>query len=124
MAKVEEHLSRAVNNELFVSFIGKKQDYIHWKFVALYYSALHYGDAFIAKKVGYGCIRISNHDERKDLYNAHLDDDTFSSYMRLENFSRMARYRPEKNHILNEALFKELMEEDYPKMKSLCSQCQ
>ena len=40
----------------FVSYIGESPEYIGWKFVALYYSALHYGDAFIAKKLGMGPI--------------------------------------------------------------------
>lgn len=124
MASVEQHILRAINNESFVSFIGEKQDYIDWKFVALYYSALHYGDAFIAKKVGYGRICIRNHEQRKDLYSDYLDADTYSSYKRLEHFSRTARYHPEKSHILNEKLFKELLMEDYPKMESLRAQCQ
>lgn len=123
LASVEQHILQAEKNESFVSFIGNNHSYLDWKFVALYYSALHFGDAFIAKKVGYGRIRIQNHDERKELYLTHLDEDTFSSYRRLENFSRKARYSPEKKHELTEKNFNELLTEDFPKMKILSQQC-
>ena len=125
LANFEQHLSRAENNELFISFIGENKSYIDWKFIALYYSALHFGDAFIAKKLVYGgSIRIRDHNHRKELYHDHFDEDTFTSYERLEDFSRKARYHPEKNHILNDKLFEELFTEDFSKMKSLLHQYQ
>jgi len=78
----------------------------------------------LSQKVGYGRIHIRDHEERKALYLLHLDPDTYSSYERLESFSRTARYHPEKSRILTEKLFKELLTEDYPKMESLRAQCQ
>lgn len=123
MGNVEQHISQAINNESFASFIGDKKQYIDWKFIALYYSALHYGDAFLAQKIGGGRIKLRDHKQRKDLYLLHLNDDTYTSYERLENFSRIARYHPEKRHILTEKLFNELLAEDYPQMVSLCGQC-
>jgi hypothetical protein len=123
LATVEQHISKAENNESFTSFIGNNHNYIDWKFVALYYSALHFGDAFIAKKLGYGRYRIENHDERRMLYNDLFDDETFLSYERLEKFSRYARYHPEKINLLTEKNYNDLLTNDFIKMKSLSQQC-
>ena len=117
--KTEEHLAQAEFNESFVSFIGDTSKYIGWKFVALHYSALHFGDAYIANKIGGGRVMIRNHDHRKELYDTHMDEDTFSSYERLESFSRKARYEPNKGHLLTVDLFEDLLTKDFPKLKTL-----
>jgi hypothetical protein len=62
---------------------------------------------------------IRNHDHRKELYDTHMDEDTFSSYERLESFSRKARYEPNKGHLLTVDLFEDLLTKDFPKLKTL-----
>ena len=119
LAHVYQHISQAEHNESFLSVIGKDSDYIDWKFIALFYSALHFGDAFIAKKQRNDEIFFKDHSERRKVYSKNFDIDTFNAYKKLENYSKTARYHPEGNHILTENLFQRLFKEDFSKMKSL-----
>lgn len=111
-----QHKLQGEHNEQFLNTLGSSSEFIDWKFVVLYYSALHFGDAYIAKK---GITEIKNHKERKILYADKLSRQEFASYRILENASIIARYRPEKSYVLTDAKFIELCSIDFPKLKTL-----
>jgi len=111
-----QHKSKAQHNEQFLITLGSSSEFIDWKFVVLYYSALHFGDAFIAKK---GISYIKNHKERKKLYADKLPSEVYASYRMLENASIIARYRPEKSYVLTDKEFLDLCSIDFPKLKTL-----
>jgi len=111
-----QHKSKGEHNEYFLNTLGSSSEFIDWKFVVLYYSALHFGDAYIAKK---GTIYIKNHKERKKLYVDKLPREVFVSYKKLENASIIARYRPEESYVLTDRKFLNLCSIDFPKLKTL-----
>lgn len=111
-----QHKLQGEHNEQFLITLGSSSEFIDWKFVVLYYSALHFGDAYIAKK---GIKIIKNHKERRKHYSKELDRQVFTSYKRLENYSQIARYRPEESYVLTDAEFLKLYNIDFPKLKTL-----
>jgi hypothetical protein len=115
-----EHKSQANHNENMVTMIEKtdtKKKFLDWKYIALYYSALHFGDAFLARK---GFDIVDNHDDRRNKYAQVLSKAQFSSYKKLESRSIIARYYPEKKSSnLNETDFKKCYTEHFLKIKSL-----
>jgi hypothetical protein len=117
LAHETQHIYQANHNESFLNNIDTS--YIDWKFIVLYYAALHFGDAFVAKKRKYGTINFDNHEERKRTYLQYFDLNTFKSYQRLEDYSRTARYHPEGNYVLTEDVFRKTFTEDFLKIKGL-----
>lgn len=111
-----QHKLKGEHNEQFLNTLGNSSEFIDWKFVILYYSALHFGDAYIAKK---GITKITNHEERKKHYAKKLYSQVFASYRILENRSIIARYHPEMSNILTDAEFLKLYSIDFPKLKRL-----
>lgn len=111
-----QHKLQGEHNEQFLNTLGSSSEFIDWKFVVLYYSALHFGDAYIAKK---GIKIIKNHKERKEHYINKLSSQVYASYRILENASIIARYRPEKSYVLTDAEFLKLYSIDFPKLKTL-----
>lgn len=117
LAHETQHTYQANHNESFLNFIDV--NFIDWKFVVLYYAALHLGDAFVAKKQKYGNINLDNHEQRKKMYARYFDLNTFKAYKRLEDYSRTARYYPDMNYILTEDLFNTVFNDDFSQMKKL-----
>lgn len=98
-----QHTSQAVHNESFLSFIDNSE-FLDWKFTVLFYSALHYGDAFLAKKHGKHC---KSHKERREMYSRINRKELFDAYKNLEDYSRTARYQPEGISMLTQEAFQE-----------------
>jgi hypothetical protein len=114
-----QHKLKAKHNERLLNKLRSKDtrlEFIDWSFVILYYSALHFGDAYLARR---GTISIKNHSERIKKYGKELTRDVFVSYKILEGRSRIARYEPENSAILTETEFNKLYNDDFPKLKSL-----
>ncbi|MDD5615113.1 MAG: hypothetical protein PHH85_02825 [Candidatus Methanoperedens sp.] len=116
MANEMQHKLQGEHNEQFLNTLGNSSEFIDWKFVVLYYSALHFGDAYIARK---GKTIINNHDERRKHYSKKMSSEVFTSYKRLENYSQIARYHPEMSNVLTDAEFLKLFSIDFPKLKTL-----
>lgn len=111
-----QHKFKGEHNEQFLVTLENSSEFIDWKFVVLYYSALHFADAYIAKK---GIPIISSHQERRKYYSKKLSPEEFASYKRLENYSKIARYHPEMSNKLTDAEFLNLYSTDFPKLKTL-----
>jgi hypothetical protein len=97
------------NNDIVSQFID-------WRYIVLYYSALHFGDAYLAKK---GITNIVNHTDRHKKYHKNLPVDIYIAYKRLESRSMIARYIPELSNVLTISDFKDLYTDDFLKLKSL-----
>lgn len=87
-----------------------------WKYIALYYSALHFGDAYLAKK---GIDRVIDHRDRDQKYRKNLPKYAIVAYQTLKDFSIIARYQPEYSHMLTESKFKHLCANEFQVLKSL-----
>lgn len=119
MSNEIQHKSKADHNENMVTMIESadaKKRFLDWKYIALYYSALHFGDAYLARK---GIDDISDHQDRKSKYAQVLSKGVFKSYRRLENRSKIARYYPEKSSMLTDTDFKDCRDKHFHKIKSL-----
>jgi hypothetical protein len=94
MPSKDEHLAKAVNNKKFAdSLDASDSTSVGWALTALFYSALHYVDAFNAK-FNHHC---NNHQELKDglTRNPQLED-IRDEYQDLSTFSWNARYQAVK----------------------------
>lgn len=115
-----EHRYKADHDEDFLIMIEKvdnKLTFIDWRYIALYYAALHFGDAYLARKKR--IIRVKNHEVRIKKYSDNLPPDAFTSYKLLESRSIIARYHPELSNVLTDSDFRELYTKHFPKLKSL-----
>jgi hypothetical protein len=86
-----EHLKRAQENEKLATALKKLRSPsgIDWAITVLFYSALHYIDAFLAGK---NCHPLT-HDNRNDEIEANgCLSEISNDYRRLEDMSREARY--------------------------------
>jgi hypothetical protein len=94
MPNTAEHWSQGEHNEAFYQGIDKDV-YSDWAATALFYSALHYIDAFLA---GIG-IDPGGHDDRdSEVANRKELRPLARQYFRLKNRSRDARYNCGKFH--------------------------
>lgn len=86
----DEHLERARANERFAESLDFSLEVdFAWAITALFYSALHYVDAYCVKFIH----KPINHDDRERI----MDDNGFLSeilkpYMALQHASKQARY--------------------------------
>ncbi len=90
MPERHEHLQRARDNELLAAQLKADVGFSNdWAITMLFYSALHYVDAFLAGKR----MHPLNHDDRDEEIerNGSLTD-IYRHYRRLKDFSRSARY--------------------------------
>jgi len=114
-----QHILKADHNERLLGVlqgVDNTQEFIDWCFVILYYTALHFGDAYLAKK---GTIYIKNHSDRIKKYQRKLPSGAFISYKKLEARSRIARYEPENSYTLTKEEFDNIQSKDFIKIKSL-----
>lgn len=120
MSNEMEHMYKANHDEDFLIMTEKvdnKLIFIDWRYIALYYSALHFGDAYLARKKR--IISVKNHQDRIQKYGKILPSDAFASYKILEARSKIARYHPEMSNVLSDSDFRELYTKHFPKLKSL-----
>jgi hypothetical protein len=83
------HLDQAAHNEAFFTAIDLGV-YSDWAVTALFYSALHYVDAYLAQE---GYADPGDHDVRDDLMKRFATTRAiWQHYRRLKSFSRSARY--------------------------------
>lgn len=96
MPDYNEHVRRSNENLQFLEKIRDFDNYWDWKVTVSFYSALHLINAHIAIKIDHH-YRTHNQVEKvinpfKNLSTTKLDEDTYTSYMALQNLSRRARY--------------------------------
>jgi len=90
MSTKDEHLKQAGHNFEFYQSIDSKK-YSDWAVTALYYSALQFVDAFLAKHR----ITPGQHDQRDQHMNLHPELKAIAiHYFKLKSASRTARYYP------------------------------
>lgn len=118
LAHASQLLYQADRNELFLDHIDT--EFMEWKFIVLYYAALQLGDAFIANKMKKNDITFPSHKKRKETYLKYFNPEAYKSYMKLEGYSRTARYHPEGIYTLTEKLFEGALNIDFPRIKGLC----
>ena len=70
MGNKKEHLSKAEHNNSFLfTFDFNKTKYLDWAVVSIFYTALHYIDAYLAK---IGLEEFQNHGTRHRLVEKHI----------------------------------------------------
>lgn len=115
----EKHIIVAKQNEKLLEELDDDQ-FLNWKYVVLYYAALHYGDSYVAKNKG--PISFDNHGIRKQAYaKCKIGRKEFAAYARLEEFSRIARYNPDWKKYLSAEHYNKLHDTDFTLMKNLVS---
>lgn len=89
----ENHLFKAESNDRFLnSFDLYSGDFLDWAVVVIFYTALHYVDAYLATR---GYVEITGgHRGRNLLVSQHLEP-IESAYMNLYWAGRNARYIPD-----------------------------
>jgi len=90
----DNHITQARHNrDFFGSFDTSR--YSDWAATVLFYTALHYIDAFLATQGGPQGQHPNRHDVR-DNYMTRIQElkPIASDYFRLKNFSSSARYNP------------------------------
>ena len=87
MPTLNQHLSQAESNERFVeSITALTTRFPDWEVIALFYSALHYADAFLATQG----IHPRSHDSR--IASVKLYIGAWEDYQHLYRLSLAARY--------------------------------
>jgi hypothetical protein len=90
MPTKDEHLYKANGNAKFAdAIIPVGPIIIGWALTVLFYSALHYIEAYNAK---FNKHFTSHHDRNDDLRNHPVLDPIYDDYMDLKNYSSNARY--------------------------------
>jgi hypothetical protein len=85
-----KHKEQIESNKQFFSFINKDESkFFDWNITVLFYTILHYADAFCAGK---GYSKIENHKERNKLLYDFLEEKDYRLYLRLLNASKDSRY--------------------------------
>jgi hypothetical protein len=97
MASFESYVAQAKKNIEFFENIHDRNNFLDWQVTTTYYIAVHLINAHLFKHNG--CI-YNSHEKVKMYINPHalvkgdwtLDDETYNSYVSLENLSRKSRY--------------------------------
>ncbi|KYF76748.1 hypothetical protein BE17_44770 [Sorangium cellulosum] len=93
MADEATHLSQAAHNAAFLEAIDKER-YPDWAVTVVFYVALHYVDAFLARK---GRHEPATHENRERLAKTFTElRRVVPQYLRLKSASVRARYHGEK----------------------------
>lgn len=119
MSNEIEHRIKADHNESFLLMVENVDiisQFIDWRYIILYYSALHFGDAYLAKK---GITKVIDHRDRHKKYHKNLPMDAYTAYKMLEMRSVIARYHPEMSNVLTTTEFKNLYANEFLELKSL-----
>ena len=87
MPTLNQHLSQAESNERFAeSIVTLPTRFPNWEVIALFYSALHYADAFLATQD----IHPRSHDSRIGSVKLYIG--AWEDYQHLYRLSLAARY--------------------------------
>lgn len=93
MSSESKHIERAENNESFYNqFNLATTPFIDWAITALFYSALHYIDAYLAKYPAGGIHPASHGKREKFLACDNFTQNIYPSYRELRDRSEDARY--------------------------------
>ena len=94
MPSKEQHVEQASKNERFYnSFDLDKTEFLDWAVTALFYSLLHYVDAYLAVK-GVKGYHPKSHANRTPLVSMESNlKQIYSKYRRLKDESELARYQ-------------------------------
>ncbi len=87
MPNRDQHLQKAEHNEQFSNSLLPTA-YIDWAVTGLFYSALHYIDAYLSNRG----MHPSTHTRRDNKAKGSLPKDIWGSYRYLKDASRDARY--------------------------------
>ena len=93
MATKEEHFEKAHRNHIFARSLNlDNQTNLEWAFVALFYSGVHYVEAY-CEKMHVHSHRHGSHTKREKLMalDSQLSE-VYREYLDLKNFSILARY--------------------------------
>ena len=91
MSDKEGHLQKAAHNLSYAKTFNLNQTkYLDWAAVAIFYTAMHYVDAFLATE---GYREFENHGERNKKVEELLDPISHF-YLPLYEAARNARYKP------------------------------
>ncbi len=89
MPSAADHIIQAQHNEKFFH-VTDKSAYSDWAMTVLYYAALHYVDAFLARV---GMVDPGGHDVRdQEVHHRAELRPVIKPYFRLKSRSRTARY--------------------------------
>lgn len=92
MPKLVLHEGQIASNEAFYKELNQNgSNYYDWLITILFYTILHYADAYCAK-VNKGIIKFENHRSRETRLNSLIEEKYYYMYLQLKNRSRMARY--------------------------------
>ena len=90
MPSKDEHLQKARHNEdFFESFDLISTPYLDWVITAIFYTSLHYLDAFLATQG----IHPGSHSRRDTEVRLFLGTSSYLDYRALKDDSQDARYR-------------------------------
>jgi hypothetical protein len=87
----DEHVQKAEGNESFASSIPQdNQSRIDWTLVVLFYAAVHYVEAYLAKSLG---MHLRSHNTRDQYVGRESNlKKIFKSYAHLKFYGYNARY--------------------------------
>jgi hypothetical protein len=102
LANFSEHIQQSKNNLDFLSQLNKLlNNRWDWQVTTCFYSAVHLINAHIAQKTNKNYLSHSKVSEIINPYTqlslAKLDEDTYSSYIILQQLSRRSRYLLNEN---------------------------
>jgi hypothetical protein len=89
MATDKEHLARAASNEEFLSNIRAFANHADWGITVVFYIAVHWGRAFLARSG----IQITSHKHfQSEFVRITHDNTTYGHFRFLQTASEQARY--------------------------------
>lgn len=95
MATFDEHLTQAKRNIAFLEHLSSTGKFIDWQITACFYVAVHLANAHIAKQEGKNFrahIDVTDSLNPFKNYPSKVSETVFTSFQRLHNLSRKARY--------------------------------
>jgi len=105
MPSIDEHIKKATENEAFAKLLNaSSQASINWKLIILFYTALHYVEAYLAKHLR---MHLKLHTDRDNWVSKETNLKRIRlEYAHLKYFGFNARYEADqfKENDVNEAL--------------------
>jgi hypothetical protein len=89
LSNLSDHKLKAANNEALAASLPDQ--FVDWAVVALFYAAVHYVEAHLAKHAP--PVHSANHDKRdNNIASSRVLKPLWKNYRELKNQSRLARY--------------------------------